>query len=323
MDNKTPNTSQGSGSWDTYWQGTGDVGAFSSGGVSHPAISAFWSELFNRTKQNNESPKILDIASGNGAVIENALAVFQPSHVKMASIDISEAAIKNIQKRFPDVEGIVSSANAIAREDGSFDIVSSQYGIEYAGHDAVFEAARLVADGGTLALLMHCESGYIHQECQQSLDAVKRTQKSKFIPLAIKMFETGFKAVKGADRKPYDLAAKKLKPAIAELESIMRQYGTNVAGDTICRLYNDVGQIHQRIQHYNDTDVLPWLQKLDHELSAYAKRMESMNLCAVDAKTFDKMKKQLKTLGFSIETGDKFYAIGNELPMAWALIASK
>ena len=28
-------------SWDNYWQGSGDAGAYSSGGVNHPAILAF------------------------------------------------------------------------------------------------------------------------------------------------------------------------------------------------------------------------------------------------------------------------------------------
>lgn len=323
MNNIIPNTSQTSDSWDTYWQGTGNIGAFTSGGVSHPAIRAFWSELFNDSKLRYKNPKILDIASGNGAVIECVLETFDKIPNEITSLDISEAAIKNINSRFPKVKGIVSDASSIPKETGSFDIITSQYGVEYAGHDAIFEAARLLADNGLLALLMHCDSGSIHLECQQSLDAIVRTQKSCFIQLATAMFDAGFKSVRGADREIYDQAAKKLAPAINELEVIMRQYGANVAGDTISRLYNDVGQIHQRIQHYEPKDVLTWLNKMNEELDAYSQRMSSMIESAINGLKFKQITDHLESRGFSIETADKLFVPGNELPMAWVLIAKK
>lgn len=323
MNKMTPNTSQTSKSWNTYWQGTGDIGALNSGGVSHPAIKAFWVEFFNSAKQRYVNPKILDIASGNGAVIECALEAFEDIPKELSSLDVSEAAINNIHSRFPQVKGIVSNACNIPHETGSFNIVTSQYGVEYAGHDAILEAARLLADQGTLVLLMHCESGSIHQECQQSLNAIERAQTSCFIQLAIKMFEAGFKSIKGASRQNYEQYAKKLTPAIAELETIMRQYGSHVAGNTISRLYNDVAQIHQRIQHYEPKDVLTWLNKMDEELNAYGKRMSSMGLSAINSSNFNHIQDNLKDRGFTIETADKLFVPGNELPMAWVLIAKK
>lgn len=323
MNKITADTSQTSDSWDTYWKGTGDIGAFTSGGVSHPAIRAFWIEIFNGVKNSHKNPSILDIASGNGAVIECVLEVFKDVPNELTSLDISEASINNIHNRFPQVKGIVSDACSIPREDGSFDIITSQYGVEYAGHDAVLEASRLVADTGLLALLMHCESGSIHLECQESLQAIEQTQTSGFIELAIEMFDAGFKSVRGADRQNYEQAAKKLAPAIAELEVIMRQYGSHVAGDTISRLYNDVGQIHQRIQHYEPGDVLTWLNNMSEELNAYSKRMSSMSLSALNSLHFNRIKDNLKQRGFSIETAEKLFVSGNELPVAWILIAKK
>jgi ubiquinone/menaquinone biosynthesis C-methylase UbiE len=323
MNNMTSNTSQTSKSWDKYWQGTSDTGAFTSGGVSHPAIRAFWIEFFNSAKQNYNNPNILDIASGNGAVIECALEAFEQIPNELYSLDVSEAAINNIHSRYPKVKGIVSNANSVPKETGSFDIVTSQYGIEYAGHDAILEAARLLADSGSMVLLMHCDASSIHLECRQSLIAIERTQTSGFIQLAIEMFDAGFKSIKGADRKPYEQSSKQLAPAIMELESIMREYGSHVAGDSISRLYNDVGQIHQRIQHYESADVLAWLNRMEEELSAYAKRMSSMSESAINNSKFEQIKDDLTERGFVIETADKLYIPGEELPMAWVLIAKK
>ena len=32
--------------WDKYWSGVGGIGAFTDGGVSHPAITAYWQHFF-------------------------------------------------------------------------------------------------------------------------------------------------------------------------------------------------------------------------------------------------------------------------------------
>ncbi|MEP2652301.1 MAG: class I SAM-dependent methyltransferase [Paraglaciecola sp.] len=310
-------------SWDKYWQGTGDESAFTSGGVSHSAIRSFWNEFFSSVKQNYTTPKVLDVASGNGAVIQCALESFNEIPVELSAQDISNSAINNIQSRFPQVKGIISNANDIPKENGSFDVVTSQYGVEYAGHEAIFESARLVANSGSLVLLMHCDSGSIYLECKQNLDAIERTQKSNFIQLSIDMLSAGFQAVKGAKREHYEIAATKLPPAIKELEAIMHQYGVNVAGETISKLYNDVDRIHQRMQHYEPTDVLAWLNRMDDELEAYKERMASMCLSAISPSDFNEIKNNLKKSGFTIQTADKIYVPDNQLPIAWVLIAKK
>ena len=47
-----------------------------------------------------------------------------------------------------------------------------------------------------------------------------------------------------------------LAAAVPALEAIMKQYGEHVAGDTVARLYNDVGRIHGDIQRYEPAEVL-------------------------------------------------------------------
>jgi len=321
-DNKSDN-SQVADSWDTYWHGTGDIGVFSRGGVSHPAILAFWDDFFQTVKQDYATPKIIDIASGNGAVVERALATFGDEQPDFTCLDVSAAAITNIQNRFPHVNGVVTDARAIPFDSGSFDIVTSQFGVEYAGLEAISEVARLLATGGQLAFLLHSQEGSIQRECVESLDAIVQLQNSQFIPYAVEMFSAGFQAVRGADRAPYEAAAKKLAPAIATLEEIMKQYGQQVAGDTIARLYNDVGQIHQRIQHYEPGEVLDWLNRLDGELDAYAGRMSSMSESAIGSETFEQIVAGLHNRDYTIVRAAPLVVLGQELPLAWVLITTK
>lgn len=323
MINPKSDSSQVAQSWDTYWHGTGDVGAYSSGGVNHPAILAFWDEFFHTVKRDYTDPKIIDIASGNGAVVERALAVFGDEQPDFTCLDVSDAAIANIRDRFPGVDGIVTDARAIPLDSGSFDIATSQFGVEYAGLEAIDEVARLPGASGRLALLLHSQSGSIHRECVESLDAIVRLQESRFIPYAIDMFSAGFEAVRGADRAPYEASAKQLAPAIAVLETIMKQYGQHVAGDTIARLYNDVGQIHQRIQHYEPGEVLDWLNRMSGELDAFAGRMSSMSNCAIDSETFEQIVAGLRNRDYTIARAEPLVIPDHDLPLAWALIATK
>jgi SAM-dependent methyltransferase len=316
-------SSQAVKSWDAYWHGTGETGAFSSGGASHPAILAFWLEFFQEVDQTNSALTMLDLASGNGAVVERALEVFGEGKAEITCVDVSDAAIANIRSRFPGVSGLVADARSVPLDSEGFDIITSQFGIEYAGTEAVDEAARLVAAGGWLTLLLHNSEGSIYHQCAANLEAVTGVQESRFIPYSIQMFRTGFEAVKGADRAPFDESARRLAPAVQALESIMEQYGQSVANDTIARLYSDVGKIHGRIQHYDPAEVLGWLERMERELETYAGRMSSMCASAIDGETFERICSGLGGQGFTIEVAGPLLAVDNAVPLAWALIAKK
>ena len=54
-------------------------------------------------------------------------------------IDISESAISTLVDRFPEVSGVVADARAIPLESESYDVAASQFGIEYAGLEAIDE----------------------------------------------------------------------------------------------------------------------------------------------------------------------------------------
>lgn len=315
------NPHQVAASWDTYWHGTGDADAYSSGGVSHPAIQAFWNEFFRTVKQDYDAPRIIDIASGNGAVIECAFAVLGRQRPEFTSVDVSAAAIKNIRSRFPEVRGVVADARSIPLDPGGFEIVASQFGVEYAGVTAVEEAARLVAPEGRLALLLHSQQSSIHKECEESLDAIVRLKESNFIPYAARMFEAGFKACRGGDRAPYEAAATKLAPSVKALESIMAQYGQHVAGDTVARLYSDVDRMHQAIQRYEPAEVLDWLVRMDGELDAYVGRMSSMCRAALDTESFERVCADLRQRGYTTLHAGPLMAPGQGRPLAWALVA--
>ena len=307
--------------WDTYWEGTRDAEAYASGGVSHPVVTSFWDKTLGNPLTTPLGSKILDIATGSGAVVERLVQQPGTKDCEVTCVDISAAAIDVVRGRFPNVVGVVADARSIPLDSGRYDLVTSQFGIEYAGLAAIDEASRLLAPGGSLILMMHIQPGIIFRECSTALDAIRRTQKSRFVPHSLRFFEAGFAAVNGADRAPYDKAGLHLNPAIQEIESILSEHGEHVAGDTIARLYSDVQQIHGRIQHYDPNEVLGWLRTMGRELSEYEERMASMCGAATDDKHFREVCENLHGQGLDIIAGEPLSATNDDLPIAWILHA--
>jgi len=310
-------------SWDAYWQGIADARAFSSGGANHPANVSFWNEFFRFARDDLAVSSLVDLASGTGAVVEIARDVFGGGAVEMTAIDISAAAVASIRQRFPLVKSLVMDLKSIDLADENFDLVTSQFGIEYAGMQAVVDAARLVRENGWLAFLMHSTESSIYRQCADNLSAVERVIECRFVPRSIEMFRAGFAAVRGADRIPYDQAAKRLSPAVGELESIIAEYGQEVADDTIACLYGYVARIHENIQHHDPDEVLGWLERMQEELETYAGRMSSMCESAIDEDGLDRICNQLRSQEFTITTVGPLLSADGEVNLGWALIARK
>lgn len=323
MNNSNSDSPQVISSWDTFWQGTGDAEAYAAGGVSHPSIIAFWDKFFQAAEQEFESPRMVDLASGNGALVERALGQFGDHPISVHCVDVSESAIRNIKKRFPEIHGITGDLRNTELEQNSFEIVTSQFGVEYAGEDAILNALGLLAPGGFAVLMMHHEDGSIHRECELNLQAVQQVMDSEFLTLASEMFAAGFEAIKGADRGPYDAAALKLAPAVKALEEIMTEFGEDVADGTVASLYSDVGKIHSRIQHYDSGEVNNWLESMNTELEAYAIRMKSMAGAAIDKEQFAQLGEGAADLGLELLEAGPLYAPDEALPLAWVLLATK
>lgn len=309
-------------SWDTYWRGSRDGMAYSSHGTDHPTLQAFWHEVLNQMPPTEGGWRIVDIASGNGAVEACVYQALGTGFPGLHCLDISAAAVGALVARYPMARGIVADARAIPLRSHDFHLVTSQFGLEYAGSQAFPEAARLPAPGGRLALLLHSQEGSIYQDCGADLHAVDILQRTHFIPLALQMFDAGFDALAGADRKPYDAAAARLWPAIQALEQVMERWGQHVAGDLVLRLYNDVSRIRRDLRAYDRAPVLAWLRRLGEELPAYEGRMDSMRKAALDRGAFEKLKEDFARGGYRAVRAGPLAPSGRP-PLAWALIAER
>lgn len=126
------------------------------------AIAEFWREVFGRLPA---VARVLDVASGNGALPRLLVEHCRSPGVQCDAVDIAAVQLPWIAKLPPGDRQRVRlhggvDATALPFPEGVFDLVVSQYGIEYAGLDiAVAEALRVCRGGGGIAMVLHHAAG--------------------------------------------------------------------------------------------------------------------------------------------------------------------
>lgn len=323
MRNDTSNVAR---DWDTYWQGSADGTAFANDGVDHPLVRDFWHRSLATLRPADAKLRLLDVASGKGAVIDVVRELFGDDGIAVSCLDTSASAIGSLVERFPLAEGVVADARDMPFPDGSFDIATSQFGVEYAGLDAVGEVARVIAPGGTMLCLMHLEGSLIDRECSGNMQAINDLDEIGFFGAAIRLFSEGRKCIRGetnGSRAEYDAAVAAMVPVFRELGTLVEQHGEGIAGGTLATLHRETDRIYGRIMHHDLDEVLQWLQRMSDELVAYKGRMQSMSDAASSPSAFEALATGLGDKGFDILQSAPLRddAGGNDI--AWQLVARR
>jgi ubiquinone/menaquinone biosynthesis C-methylase UbiE len=315
--------------WDAYWQNAGLAPALRDGGPQDEALDRFWSDLLDGTlTRTAESSRLLDIASGNGAVVRFALRSAERLTTGLrptiTALDGSHSALAELHRRHPGVEGVVADAMRMPFRDRVFDVVTSQFGLEYAGPAALPEAARLVAPGGVFAAILHLRQGGIFRECTANLEAIEGFRASGLLPRfdevyraawAVKQSAGTIDALREADRS--------LAISVKDCEETLRKFGREVASGTLLRIYQDVGHMHARLGAYDPAEMTTWIDNMGKELDSYSGRMASMLEAALDADQVARISRELGDAGFNIRLGGVLKFGHPPVPCAWAIVADR
>jgi len=153
--------------WSKYWAG-GNLTSLPQDFVANydGEIAEFWRAQFRHVPDHG---KLLDVCTGNGAVVLLAAAWSQSESrsLELFAVDAARINPQAISAKYPGQEQLLSSLTLISDcrvEDidlpaGSFDLVTSQYGIEYCDWSlAAAQVFRLLKPGGRFAFLSHAVS---------------------------------------------------------------------------------------------------------------------------------------------------------------------
>ncbi len=148
--------------WTLYWQADRlDSAEAIHSADDAAAIHAFWRSLATATPAGGT---VIDLATGNGTV--PAALLGENSNLLVTGVDMADID----PVRFLSAPGTLASVDfrggtdicSLPFDDGSFDVATSQFGIEYTPlQQTIPEAIRVVAKGGVIQLLMHRASSEI------------------------------------------------------------------------------------------------------------------------------------------------------------------
>ncbi|MDZ7770534.1 MAG: class I SAM-dependent methyltransferase [Woeseiaceae bacterium] len=99
--------------------------------------------MFGNVAKGRKPLRLIDIAGGSGSVVERATNSLGERLEELACVDLSPSAMKLLEQRFPGVHAVVADARDTGLESGRYDVVTSQFGMEYAGLDSIDEMMRL------------------------------------------------------------------------------------------------------------------------------------------------------------------------------------
>ncbi len=302
-------TTESGGGWSDYWTNDGAGGEVfvNPKGEKHPALTRHWQQIFADLE---EKAQVIDLASGGGSIY----AHLPESHgFDLHAVDISREALEMLVGRIPGVTTAVCSADSVPYDDGLFDLVVSQFGVEYAGIEAFSEAARIVATGGRLTALCHYKDGYIDSCNRAELAGAILAKDSGFIDKSIAVTEAAFSGDTDAQKKTvtaFTPAEKLLAEAVDKDQS-----GIHV------HIYRGFRQLFEHRHQYIVSDITTWLTQIRDELDKTIDRLTRMCGAALSKDDMDRVCEILGAQGLKNISCLPFETSGNELPVAWNLLA--
>lgn len=151
--------------WSDYWT-QGHITSFGDKYADNyqGSIKNYWRSVFNHLSKGKT---ILDIATGNGALLEMAKAEAPSSEIKLIGVDYAKIPQEVIKKRTGITIFSETPAESLPFENDTIDLVVSQYGAEYADFpNAMAEAHRVLKQQGELKLICHCAQSVVISDNQ-------------------------------------------------------------------------------------------------------------------------------------------------------------
>ncbi|MFP6809228.1 MAG: class I SAM-dependent methyltransferase [Pseudomonadales bacterium] len=298
--------------WSDYWtqEGTSGEVFVNKSGDRHPQLAAYWQTQLSGA---HSTSRIIDLACGAGSVFADLDKHNDEHSYELFGADLSTDALQLFQRRLPSTKVIACSASQLPFPSEAFDLVVSQFGIEYAGANAFTEAGDLVARGGRIAILCHHQDGYIDSKNKRLLAGAHSATNSNFISAALDLVRSSFA------NQNSDQSMSKFNAAGEQLAATLKEYPEGIHH----HLYFGFQQLFDRRSHYDESDIVDWLEAMRLDVDKNILRLTQMRQAARSEKEIRNIcqmftKQGLRKVGYS-----PFTISGNDLPVAWSITAER
>lgn len=161
--------------WSLYWQGDNLQSCVASQSASDSEqLAEYWQNIASKL---DGSARVLDLACGNGVV---AVHLLQASPgMQICGVDQAKIAPQKLIAANPELGSVEffpeTSVSELPFDGESFDLVVSQFGIEYAElSSSSAEAVRVLRPSGVLTFLLHHQDSSIVQSALRHLQEVSQ-----------------------------------------------------------------------------------------------------------------------------------------------------
>ena len=319
--------------WDQYWHSNRIASCFDGGsqtnyqGEVRKSWELFFSSLANKSR-------ILDLCTGNGAV---PLIAGEVSEKNNKQFSITGADLANIDPaRF--LQGYASlpfkinfkggvNAEDLPYENESFDVVTSQYGIEYGDVAKVFgEMARVVAAGGKVKMVIHARDGIVVKNCKVDAEEANFLLNGPLFGAAEKAITMVSRYGRGDVQRTSEInqdlqkADANFAQAVEEVAAKLKNAVNPMMRDNAI---NILVHTYRHFNHFDESVLLGKLKELYGEISAHANRLSALDNASIDQQGAEKWAKNLASLGFENVTNEPMFDGAKDRLIAWQIAADK
>lgn len=296
--------------WNRYWQA--DRGAACQAddrGLYTGVVAGAWKAFANQLCPGS---RVLDLATGNGAVPELLVESIRPDQTPVTIFGVDRAVIHPRQhgsreigiecRWFPHtpIEALPFAANM-------FHAVTSQYGVEYGDLElAIAEAARVLRPGGHLQWICHVRSGHLARDAKEE---AKRARSLISLRLPEKVANLVRIQVRNGRFIDDSHRATATTPEARSVGTGLRE-GFRISGSkpgapngNLGLVIHNLAHLYQHRERHPVELVLEKLDELAEEIEVHAGRLEALYAAALDADRMRLLLSRLEAAGLAIGAG--------------------
>jgi hypothetical protein len=304
--------------WSQFWRSAGS--SLASEAVRLPVLHKLWAEILIKIPPPADGAPLLELAAGSGSVSRHISKISHLAASTQLALDASVEALSELRCGEIAVAGDLHGLPFIQR---SMHLITSQFGVEYAGLDGFASAFDCVSAGGYFAFVIHLSDGVIHEECVENSRLIGHFLESSFLPVAQGLINTST----GAQLSPdHHQKAQMFRQTLSGVEQLLISATDGQAKDTLLQVYNAVADMVEAPRHYEAAVVDGWFSKTHAELAGYAQRMDQMCRSALSQQDRTAVTQLAEMRGFDITRHGIVYDDEDGLrpaPVAWHIVARR
>jgi SAM-dependent methyltransferase len=276
--------------WDRYWHFDRIASCCDGAGAANydDSVAAGWRAFFGGLPAG---ARILDLCTGNGAAALIAAEIGRKEAKGFEIVAVDQAAIDPpayVTRHAEDLAAIRfvpgTAIEALPFPDASFDAAISQYGIEYSDlARSLPEAARVIAPGGHLRLVVHTAEGAVAAgartviaEADLLLDGIGLTGAAARCFAALWAVER-----EGGDER------QQADEAFAAFQTALEQTARYIPQAQDATMFKNSGAVlldtFKRRGHFDLEQLLAKVEQVESEIRAHRGRLVALVEAALDA----------------------------------------